>query len=138
MHRYGLVGVGALVVIALSAVGCGGTTKTATKTPASASVQSTTTTTSGATTKSQAVAKCLKISLINKSNGETCSHATVSSHASKTEVAQIGKLRVTCTPRGGTNYLCRGAGAPAIIQPGCWDVEYDGKTVVYRETACPR
>ena len=133
-HHYRLVGVVALVVIALFGSGCGGKSKTASQTATSASVQSTTTTASRTTTKSQVVAKCLKTALIKKSNGESCSHAAVPGNANATEVA---RLTVTCSQRGGTNYLCKGAGAPSIIQDGCWAVEYDGKTVVYRETACP-
>jgi hypothetical protein len=86
---------------------------------------------SGGQTK--AVTNCLKTALINKSNGVRCSNATVTKPVSKTDIA---KLRVTCTHRKGTDYFCRANGAPAIIQNGSsYDVTYDGKTIVYEESA---
>jgi hypothetical protein len=87
----------------------------------------------GSSGRTSAVTKCLKTALINKSNGVTCSNSTVTKPVSK---ADIARLRVTCTHRKGTDYLCRANGAPAIIQNGSsYDVTYDGKTIVYEESA---
>ncbi len=83
--------------------------------------------------QTSAVEKCLKTALINKSNGVSCSNATVTKPVSKSDIA---KLSVTCTHRKGSEYFCRANGAPAIIQNGSsYDVTYDGKTLVYEESA---
>jgi hypothetical protein len=83
--------------------------------------------------QTSAVERCLKTSLINKSNGVTCSNSTVTKPVSRTDIA---KLRVACTHRKGTDYFCRANGSPAIIQNGStYDVTYDGTMIVYEESA---
>jgi hypothetical protein len=83
--------------------------------------------------KTSAVEKCLKTALINKSNGVSCSNSRVVKPVNK---ADIAKLRVTCTHRRGTDYFCRATGSPAIIQNGSsYDVTYDGKTIIFEESA---